>query len=109
MPIIPSQPNLLPHIHVRHPRPDQVVGVDGVRKAAEDFVQEHRLTSEPPARVGGLELLELHRRGGGGPPVRFVLGDFFRMRPEVAGTFEVRPPAKARALPTEPSHPQASP
>ena len=37
-----------------------------------------------------MEVRELHRSGRGGFPIRFVLGDFFKMRPEVAGTFEVR-------------------
>ena len=71
----------------------QVVGVDGIRKAAEEFIQDNQLTSDPPsASPPGLEILELHRRGHAGHPIRFVVGDFFKMQPDVAGTFEVARP-----------------
>ncbi len=70
----------------------QVVGVDGVRKAAEEFIQDNQLASDPPSvSSAGLEILDLHRRGRAGHPIRFVVGDFFKMRPDVAGTFEVAP------------------
>eukprot|EP00291_Cryptomonas_curvata_P015780 CAMPEP_0172151824 /NCGR_PEP_ID=MMETSP1050-20130122/463_1 /TAXON_ID=233186 /ORGANISM="Cryptomonas curvata, Strain CCAP979/52" /LENGTH=189 /DNA_ID=CAMNT_0012820011 /DNA_START=82 /DNA_END=648 /DNA_ORIENTATION=- len=67
----------------------KVVGVDGVRKAADEFIRDNELTSDPPSTSSpGLEILELHRRGHAGHPIRFVVGDFFKMRPDVAGTFE---------------------
>ena len=69
----------------------QVVGVDGVRKAAEEFIQDNQLTSDPPSSSSGMEILDLHRRGRNGYPIRFVVGDFLKMQPDVAGTFEVAP------------------
>ena len=85
--------SLLVHVHAPNhgaARERQVVGVDGVRKAAHEFVQENQLTSDPPAAAGGMEVLELHRGGRAGFPIRFVVGDFLRLTPDVAGTFEAR-------------------
>jgi hypothetical protein len=75
----------------------QIVGVDGVRKAAEEFIQDNQLTSDPPSSSSGMEILDLHRRGRAGHPIRFVVGDFFKMPPDVAGTFEVAPSPFAAA------------
>jgi hypothetical protein len=72
----------------------QVVGVDGVRKAAEDFVQENHCDITGSTKVDGMEIMDLSSKVGAGYPIRFVVGDFFHMKSDVAGTFEVfHPPA----------------
>jgi hypothetical protein len=65
--------------------------VDGIRKAADDFVNEQGLKQSAIATNSGMEILDLWISSGKySYPIKYVVGNFFNMQPEVAGTFEVR-------------------
>mmetsp|Transcript_74826 Transcript_74826/g.200606 ORF Transcript_74826/g.200606 Transcript_74826/m.200606 type:complete len:310 (-) Transcript_74826:305-1234(-) len=70
-------------------RGHKVTGIDGVRLAAEQYITEQGMKVIQTTKQDGFEVLELqHGNGHTSFPMRFVVGDFFRIRPSVIGTFE---------------------